>query len=64
MLNANGRGFFCPILTNGKGEIFPFVWDDGIVPGGRCWLAVHIPDVPSCLTGAWFEILFKILIQA
>lgn len=63
MLNANGKalGFFCPILKNGKGGIFPFLWDNSIV---LLEGAVHIPDVPSWLTGAWFEILSKILIHA
>lgn len=45
MLNANGKGlgFFCPILKNGKGGIFPFLWDKSIVLlEGAEWLYIYL----------------------
>lgn len=37
------EGFFCPILKSGKGEIFPFVWDNSIVlVEGAGWLYISL----------------------
>lgn len=55
-------GLFCPVLMNGKGEIFPPAWGNSIVVlEGDEWLYVF--HVPGCFMGACFELVLK-MIQA